>query len=192
MFITKEDRNIATAEFEPGSPLYFFCQSKEEYDGVLAQQKELCAADGCQKVLTRNSLWCQEHEAKKLAEVAEKRSKKARSFGGAAMAKDEAPALEAFMHVDSLTLITRMQRSVERVLPFKVVAAMVMGLRDDSQADLQFEPAGICIFSHVLENHLMSLLEDATWCTLNAQRLCVMAKDVHTAMNIRKEPDPSF
>jgi hypothetical protein len=54
-FITEEDRNIATAEFEPGSSLFFFCQSKEEYNGVLAQQKQLCEADGCQKVLTGNS-----------------------------------------------------------------------------------------------------------------------------------------
>jgi histone H3/H4 len=108
------------------------------------------------------------------------------------MTKDEAPALEAFMLADSLDLIVRMQRSVERVLPFKVVAAMVVACGGGSQADLQFEPAGICIFARVLENHLMSLLDDATWCTINAQRLCVMAKDVHTAMNIRKEPDPSF
>jgi histone H3/H4 len=121
--------------------------------------------------------------------VAEKRSKKARSLGGAALAEDEAPALEAFMHADSLTLVKRMQRSVEQILPFKAVAAIVVACGGDLQADLQFEPAGICIFAHVLEHYLIYLLEDATLCTTNAQRLCMTAEDLKIATRIRHDPE---
>jgi hypothetical protein len=56
--LTEEDQITPTAEFEPGSSFFFFCQSKQEHNGVLAQEKQLCEVKGCLKAWTKNPSWC--------------------------------------------------------------------------------------------------------------------------------------
>jgi histone H3 len=177
MFVPEEERLVANPEFEAGSPLFFFCKSKADYDGVLAQRGSRCFAAECQKLSALPNRWCHEHEAEMRSKDVEERADEAKMLGG----------VEAIMHTDSLALIRKMQTSVEPILPFKAVAALVVALGAGMRNDLQFEPAGICLLVQLLEHYLFGLLEDSNLLSIHDDRRHVIARDLHLARRIRGE-----
>jgi histone H3/H4 len=182
LFVPEEARLGANADFEAGSPLFFFCESKAAYDKVLAKQGPRCGAAECQKFSIFAESWCQEHKAEMESKELEERTKEAVMLRGE---DGDMPVTEATMHAASLALIRKMQSSVESVLPFKVVAALVVRLGVEFQNDLQFEPAAICILAKLLECYLVGLLEDSLLSSIRGLRRCVIAEDVTLAKRMR-------
>jgi histone H3/H4 len=187
MFVPEEERLVANSEFEANSPMFLFCKSEADYDGVLAKQGPRCGATECQKFSTLPNPWCQEHEAEMRTEEVEERTNEAKVLGGVEGEDDDMPAAEAIMHADSLALIRKMQNSVEPILPFKAVAALVVALGAGMWNHLQFEPAGICLLLQLLEHYLFGLLEDSNLLSIHDDRRRVIAQDVYLARRIRGE-----
>jgi histone H3/H4 len=182
MFVPEEERLGANADFEARSLLFFFCESKEDYDAVLAKQGPRCGAAECQKFSIFAKSWCQEHKLEMESKELEERTKEAVMLRGE---DGDMPVAEATMHAASLALIRKVQSSVESVLPFKVVAALVVRLGVDFQTDLQFEPAGICILAKLLECYLVGLLEDSLLSSIRGLRRRVLAEDLTLAKRMR-------
>jgi histone H3/H4 len=62
----------------------------------------------------------------------------------------------------SIKLIEEMQRSVHPVIPMLVLERLVRKIGQDYKIGLVFEPAVFCILDQLLENHLVTLLMDAS------------------------------
>ena len=91
------------------------------------------------------------------------------------------------LHSQSLALVRKMQRSAERVIPFKPLARLCMEIGQDFKADLYFSPVAINLLGELLETYLVGLLEDSNLNAIHGERIDVEPKDIQLARRIRGE-----
>ena len=91
------------------------------------------------------------------------------------------------LHSQSLALIRKMQRSTERVIPFKPLARLCMEIGQDFKTDLYFSPVAINLLGELLEAYLVGLFEDSNLQAIHGKRIVVEPKDIQMARRIRGE-----
>ena len=65
------------------------------------------------------------------------------------------------LHSQSLDLVFKMQRSTERVIPFRPLGRLCMEIGQDFKTDLYFSPVAINLLGELLESYLVGLFEDS-------------------------------
>jgi histone H3/H4 len=135
-------------------------------------EKKILFGDEYQKAIVEEAKTIQAAREKDEARQAKEKEERAdldvhpATAGGSVDSDDEGtidlPADVVDIQNKSIKLIEEMQRSVHPVIPMLVLERLVREIGQDYKTDLVFEPAVFCILDQLLENHLVTLLMDAS------------------------------
>ena len=139
---------------------------------------------------------------KNIARKVEANSKnKASTNSKAAFAKKTAPAAGGMKEkakrrfkpgTVALREIKKYQRSTDMLLPHAPFQRLVRHICSGIDGDLRFQSQALLALQESSEAYLTSLFEDANLCSLHANRVTVMKKDMDLARRIRGENNHDF
>ena len=92
----------------------------------------------------------------------------------------------------ALREIKKYQKSTDMLLPHAPFHRLVRSICSNIDSDLRFQSQALLALQESSEAYLTSVFEDANLCSLHANRVTVMKKDMDLARRIRGEANNDF
>ena len=85
--------------------------------------------------------------------------------------------------------IKRYQRSTDLLIPRLPFRKIVKEMASKTSSDIRFQSSAMNALQEATEAFIVGIIEDGMLCTIHAQRVTLMAKDVALAARIRGDKD---